>query len=517
MNAAPSRGVPAKGPAEVIAAVDQGTTSSRCLLFDRNGRVVGSDQREHRQITRRPGWVEHDPKEIWERTSEVIAGALRDGELDGRSVAAVGITNQRETTVVWDPATGEPLAPAIVWQDTRTDRLAAELQERVGADRLRSSTGLPAATYFSGPKLRWLLQHEGGLRQRAGSGRAVFGTVESWLIWRLTDGAVHRTDPTNASRTLMMDLGECQWSAELLEALEIPPRMLPEIAPSSHPEAWGSTTPHGPFGARVPITGVLGDQQAALLGQLCRRPGEAKCTYGTGAFLLLHTGAAPIPSKAGLLTTVAYADADRVDYALEGSVAVAGSLVQWLRDQLGLADSAAGIERLALEVENSGGAVIVPAFSGLFAPHWRADARGVLCGLTRHTDRRHLARAAIEAAAFQVHDVLEAMREDAGFPVSELRVDGGMTVSDLLLGFQADILGIPVIRPRLLETTALGAALCAGLAVGFWESEAELAAALEANEEDTRFEPRMSAADRAARLRGWRKGVERSLAWTDLA
>ena len=494
----------------VVAAIDQGTTSSRCLLFARDGAIVGSAQREHRQLTPRPGWVEHDAAEIWDRTGEVVAGALRTGGLEGRDVAAVGITNQRETTVVWDPATGEPLAPAIVWQDTRTAGLAAALEDAVGAARLRDLTGLPAATYFSGPKLRWLLDHQEGLRDRALAGRAVFGTVESWLAWKLTGGAVHRTDPTNASRTLMLDLQELAWSEELLDALEVPASMLPEIAPSSHPEAWGRTLGEGPFGAPVPITGVIGDQQAALLGQLRRRPGEAKCTYGTGAFLLMHTGERPIASRAGLLTTVAYSDPARVDYALEGSVAVAGSLVQWFRDQLGFGESAAEVERLALQVDDSGGAVIVPAFSGLFAPWWRSDARGVICGLTRHTDRRHLARAAIEASAFQVREVIEAMRADAGHAPGELRVDGGMTVSGLLLAFQADILGIPVVRPRCVETTALGAAVAAGLAEGFWESETELAGALE---EDARFEPSMSDAERDERLAAWNKAVERSFGW----
>ena len=494
----------------MVAAIDQGTTSSRCLLFRRDGTVAGSAQREHRQLTPRPGWVEHDPVEIRDRTAEVVAGALEAGDLDGSAVAAVGITNQRETTVVWDPATGEPLAPAIVWQDTRTAGLAAELEGAVGAGRLRELTGLPAATYFSGPKLRWLLEHQHGLRDRARAGRAVFGTVESWLVWNLTGGAVHRTDATNASRTLMMDLGTLRWSDELLDALGVPVRMLPEIVPSSHPEAWGRTTADGPLGRQVPIAGVIGDQQAALLGQLRRRPGEAKCTYGTGAFLLMHTGAEPVASEAGLLTTVAYSDPERVDYALEGSVAVAGSLVQWLRDQLGFAESAAEVEALALQVTDSGGAVIVPAFSGLFAPWWRSDARGVICGLTRHTDRRHLARAAIEASAFQVYEVIEAMRADAGHAPRELRVDGGMTVSRLLLSFQADVLGIPVVRPRCVETTALGAAVAAGLAAGFWESETELAGALE---EDARFEPSMSDAEREERLAGWGKAVQRSFGW----
>ena len=494
----------------MVAAIDQGTTSTRCLLFARDGAIVGAAQLEHRQLTPRPGWVEHDAGEIWDRAADVIVGALRNGELDAKDVAAVGITNQRETTVVWDPATGEPLAPAIVWQDTRTAGLAAALEDSVGAARLRELTGLPAATYFSGPKLRWLLDHQEGLRERARAGRAVFGTVESWLAWKLTGGAVHRTDATNASRTLMMDLGRLRWSDELIDALDVPASMLPEITPSSHPEAWGRTLRDGPFGASLPISGVIGDQQAALLGQLRRRPGEAKCTYGTGAFLLMHTGAKAIASRAGLLTTVAYSDPEKVDYALEGSVAVAGSLVQWLRDQLGFGASASEVERLALQVDDSGGAVIVPAFSGLFAPWWRSDARGVICGLTRHTDRRHLARAAIEASAFQVREVIEAMRADAGHAPGELRVDGGMTVSGLLLAFQADILGIPVVRPRCVETTALGAAVAAGLSVGFWESETELAGALE---EEARFEPTMSAAERDERLTAWNKAVERSFDW----
>ncbi len=496
----------------VVAALDQGTTSTRCLLFDRAGRVAGSAQREHRQSTPRPGWVEHDPNEIRDRSGQVVAEALAAAGLDGKSVAAVGITNQRETAVVWDPADGAPLAPAIVWQDTRTAGLAADLEAAVGAERLREITGLPAATYFSGPKLRWLLDSVDGLRERAAAGRAVFGTVDSWLAWNLTGGRRHATDPTNASRTLLMDLRRLEWSAELAEAQRIPLRMLPEIVPSAHPEAWGRTKADGPFGAEVPVAGVLGDQQSALLGQLRRRTGEAKCTYGTGAFLLLHTGSEPVPSASGLLTTVAYAEPGRTDYALEGSVAVAGSLVQWLRDQLGLAGSAEGIAALAREVGDSGGVVIVPAFSGLFSPRWRPDARGVICGLTRHADRRHFARAAVEASAFQVAEVLEAMGRDARFPVSELRVDGGMAVNDDLLAFQADLIEAPVVRPRQLETTALGAAVCAGLAVGFWDSEADLADALA---EDARFEPRMPAAERGRRLADWRKAVERSLGWAE--
>ncbi len=494
----------------VIAAVDQGTTSSRCLLFDRKGRVVGSAQREHRQFTPDRGLVEHDPAEIRDRVFETVSRALGKSGLAGKDVAAVGITNQRETAVVWDPETGAPLAPAIVWQDTRTRGLAEQFGETVGEERLRKRTGLPPATYFSGPKLRWLLDNTPGLRERAGEGRAVFGTVDSWILACLTGDRDHRTDATNASRTQMMALDGCRWDPELLAALEVPERMLPEILPSSHPEAFGHTRADGPFGAEIPITGMIGDQQAALLGQQCRRPGEAKCTYGTGAFLLLHTGTRPVPSRSGMLTTVAFADPNGVEYALEGAVAVAGSLVQWLRDQLGFAETAAGVERLALEVPDSGGVYIVPAFSGLFAPWWRPDARGTICGLTRFADRRHIARAALEATSFQVAEVLEAMRQDSGQTISELRVDGGMTVSDLLLGFQADILGVPVARPLQRETTALGAAVAAGLAVGFWESGADLGAALA---EDARFEPKMPESDREARLADWRRAVERSFDW----
>jgi len=494
----------------VIAAVDQGTTSSRCLLFDRKGRVMGSAQREHRQFTPDRGLVEHDPAEIRDRVLETVSRALKASGLAGKDVAAVGITNQRETAVVWDPETGEPLAPAIVWQDTRTRALAEQFGEAVGEERLRERTGLPPATYFSGPKLRWLLENTPGLCERAREGRAVFGTVDSWILACLTGNRGHRTDATNASRTQMMALDGCRWDPELLTALEVPERMLPEILPSSHPEAFGHTRKDGPFGAEIPITGMIGDQQAALLGQQCRRPGEAKCTYGTGAFLLLHTGTRPVPSRSGMLTTVAFADRDGVEYALEGAVAVAGSLIQWLRDQLGFAETAAGVERLALEVPDSGGVYIVPAFSGLFAPWWRPDARGTICGLTRFADRRHIARAALESTAFQVAEVLEAMRQDSAQTISELRVDGGMTVSDLLLGFQADILGVPVARPLQRETTALGAAVAAGLAVGFWESGADLGAALT---EDARFEPKMPESDREARLADWRRAVERSFDW----
>ncbi len=494
----------------VVAALDQGTTSSRCLLFDRHGRVLGAAQQEHRQFTPGRGLVEHDPAEIRDRVFRTAARALKAAGLTGRNVAAVGITNQRETAVVWDPDTGEPLAPAIVWQDTRTRTLADRFGERVGVDRLREITGLPPATYFSGPKLQWFLDNTPGLRERARAGKALFGTVDSWILWHLTGDRRHCTDATNASRTQLMDLESCDWCPELLEALDVPGRMLPEIVPSSDAEAFGHTRSDGPFGAAVPIAGTIGDQQAALLGQQCRRPGEAKCTYGTGAFLLLHTGKRPVPSRSGMLTTVAWADRNTTEYALEGAVAVAGSLIQWLRDQLGFAETAAGVERLALDVPDSGGVFIVPAFSGLFAPRWRADARGTICGLTRFADRRHLARAALEATAFQVAEVLEAMRRDSGQAVSELRVDGGMTVSDLLLGFQADILGVPVVRPLQRETTALGAAVAAGLAVGFWESGADLRAALA---EDARFEPRMSVADRDARLADWRRAVERSLDW----
>jgi glycerol kinase len=494
----------------VVAAVDQGTTSSRCLLFDREGRVVSIHQLEHRQIYPRPGWVEHDPEEIWNKTAEVIRGALAKAEVTPGEVAAVGITNQRETTLVWDRKTGRPYGNAIVWQDTRTDGIVAELSREGGIDRLRARTGLPLATYFSGPKLTWLLDNVPGLRAAAERGDALFGNIDTWLIWKLTGGA-HVTDVTNASRTLLFDLERLDWDDEILKLLRIPRAVLPRIRPSSDPELYGTTQKDGPFGGSVPVCGDVGDQQAALMGQACFEPGDAKNTYGTGCFLLMNTGASPVPSSSGLLTTVAYQLGSRPPvYALEGSVAIAGALVQWLRDNLGLVSSASEIEALARSVEDNGGMVLVPAFSGLFAPYWRSDARGVMVGLTRYITKGHIARASLEASAFQTMDVLDAMRRDSGVQLSALRVDGGMVRNELLMQFQADLLSVPVVRPRITETTAMGAAYAAGLAVGFWADEKELRSHWHA---DRSWEPKMKAGERE-RLRAlWKKAVERTLGW----
>jgi glycerol kinase len=496
----------------VIAAVDQGTTSSRCLLFDAQGRVVSMHQMEHRQIYPRPGWVEHDPEEIWSRTAEVIRGAMAKADLTSSAVAAVGVTNQRETTVAWDRKTGRPYANAIVWQDTRTDGIVAELSREGGIDRLRARTGLPLATYFSGPKLQWLLDHVSGLRAAAERGDALFGNIDTWLIWNLTGGA-HVTDVTNASRTLLFDLERLDWDDEILKLLRIPRAMLPEVRPSSDPALYGTTRMDGPFGGSIPVCGDVGDQQAALMGQACFEPGDAKNTYGTGCFLLMNTGSAPVPSTSGLLTTVAYQLGSRPPvYALEGSVAIAGALVQWLRDNLGLVSSASEVESLARSVEDSGGMVLVPAFSGLFAPHWRSDARGVMVGLTRYITKGHIARASLEASAFQTKEVLDAMQRDSGAPLSALRVDGGMVRNELLMQFQADLLGVPVVRPTITETTSMGAAYAAGLAVGFWADEKELRSHWQA---ERRWEPRMEAAERARLQARWEKAVERTLGWVE--
>jgi len=501
-----------------VAALDQGTTSTRCILFDRAGQPVCSRQLEHRQIYPQPGWVEHDPLEIWRNTCALIAGCLKDSGASARQVAAVGITNQRETTLVWNPKTGEPYGNAIVWQDTRTAELVSALAGAQGLDRFRDRTGLPLATYFSGPKLRWLLDNTAGLRRAAERGEALFGTIDSWLIWRLTGGpgrGRHLTDVTNASRTLLFDLEALDWDAQMLEAVGVPRRMLPEIAASVPGEPYGLATEDGPFGHPVPVAGALGDQQAALFGQACFRAGESKNTYGTGCFLLLHTGEQVVRSRCGLISTVAYRFEGRpAAYALEGSVAVAGALVQWLRDNLGLIRSSGEIEALAASVEDSGGLYFVPAFSGLFAPHWRSDARGVLVGLSGYANKAHLARAALEATAFQTHEIYAAMQRDSGLAIPSLKVDGGMVVNGLLMQFQADLLGIPVIRPRVTETTALGAAYAAGLAVGFWDSLDQLSRLWR---EDRRWQPRLPGAERERRCRLWSKAVERSLDWVEPA
>ena len=497
---------------DLVAAIDQGTTSSRCLVFESTADVAAVAQEEHEQIHPRPGWVEHDAAEIWERTRSCIRGAL--DALGGRRPAAVGITNQRETLVVWDRRDGRPLAPAVVWQDTRTRELVEELARDGGSDRWRATTGLPLATYFSGPKLAWLLEHTDGLRAAAEGGRALAGTIDSWLVWNLTggpDGGRHVTDVTNASRTQLLDIARLEWDEGILGALDVPRAMLPEVVPSSSATAFGTTRSDGPFGAELPIAGVLGDQHAALLGQGCLANGDAKNTYGTGCFLLANTGEAPVASEHGLLTTLAWQREGRAPlYAAEGSVAVAGALVQWVRDQLGLIASSSEIEALARGVDDNGGVYFVPAFSGLFAPRWRPDARGVVVGLTAHSDRRHLARAVLEAAAYQTREVLDAMTADSGRAPTTLRVDGGMAANDLLMQFQADVLGVAVHRPKLLETTALGAAAAAALATGLIEDETELARPRPGG---TTFEPRMAADAREALFAAWNRAVERSLDW----
>ncbi|WP_280496412.1 glycerol kinase GlpK [Nocardia farcinica] len=495
-----------------VAALDQGTTSTRCIVFDHGGRVLGLAQREHEQIFPRPGWVEHDAQTIWRNTELVLAEAMRTLELSAVDIAAVGITNQRETTLVWERATGKPIHHAIVWQDTRTDRLVGELGGAQGPTRYQDRTGLPLSTYFAGPKLRWILDHVPGARERAEAGELCFGTMDSWLLWNLT--GAHITDVTNASRTMLMDLRTQRWDEDIRADFGVPPAMLPEIRSSS--EVYGEITA-GPL-AGVAVAGILGDQQAATFGQACLSPGEAKNTYGTGNFMLLNTGTTPVFSKHGLLTTVCYRlDDQPAVYALEGSIAVTGSLVQWLRDNLGLISSADEIEPLARSVDDNGGAYIVPAFSGLFAPRWRPDARGVIAGLTRFVTKAHLARAVLESTAFQTREVVDAMRADAesqqlDLELTTLKVDGGMTANDLLMQFQSDILDVPVVRPVVAETTALGAAYAAGLAVGYWSGTDDIRANWAA---DTTWRPTMSDQDRATHLAAWNKAVERTYNWTD--
>ncbi len=498
-----------------IAAIDQGTTSTRCILFGEDGRVLGVGQKEHAQLFPQPGWVEHDAGEIRANTEAVVREARLAAGDDAR-IAAVGVTNQRETLVVWNRLTGEPYANAVVWQDTRTQAICDRLAGEAGPSRFQAKTGLPLATYFSGPKLVWLLENVPGLRAAAERGEALCGTMDCWTIWNLTggpNGGAHVTDVTNASRTMWMDLRTLEWDEELLAAFDVPRSMLPRIVPCSSREPWGHTSAAGPFSAALPVCGAAGDQQAAMIGQCCFEPGEAKNTYGTGCFLLLNTGTEPVVSKAGLLTTVAYRVGDEpAHYALEGSVAIAGALVQWLRDNLELFASADDVEALARSVDDNGGVYIVPAFSGLFAPHWRPDARGVIAGLTRYATKAHFARAALEATAHQVRDVLEAMRADSGVELSELRVDGGMTRNDLLMQFQADLNDAPVVRPTVTETTALGAAYAAGLAVDVWGGTEDLRRQWR---RDREFYPEIDAAERARHLAGWRKALERSLGWED--
>ena len=495
-----------------VGAIDSGTTSTRFMLFDARGDIVAYDQREHRQIFPQSGWVEHDPLEIWQNTREVIGATLAKAEIAAESIAAIGITNQRETTILWERATGRPIYNAVVWQDTRTDRLCRELQAAGHADLLYRRTGLPIATYFSAPKIRWLLDQIPGARAKAEAGELLFGTVDTWLIWQLTGGE-HVTDPTNASRTMLMNLETLAWDDELLALFDIPRSLLPRIAPSSDPGFYGHTSAHGPFRAHIPVCGNLGDQQAATVGQTCFAPGEAKNTYGTGCFMLLNTGNEIVHSRNGLLTTVCYQfGVQRPVYALEGSIAMAGATVQWLRDNLRLIDHAAETEALAQSVPDNGGCYLVPAFSGLFAPYWRSDARGVLVGLTRYVNKAHVVRAALESICYQTREVLDAMNADSGVALTTLKVDGGATVNNFLMQLQADILGTRVIRPKVAETTSLGAAYAAGLAVGFWSGQD----ALRANWQiDREWLPQIDAATRAAGFAGWRKAVTRTFDWAD--
>ncbi|MER7078759.1 glycerol kinase [Saccharopolyspora kobensis] len=500
--------------ASYVAAIDQGTTSTRCMIFDHSGRVVAVDQVEHRQIFPKAGWVEHDPVEIWTNTRQVCAGALAKADLVSSDIVAVGITNQRETTVVWEKATGKPVYNAIVWQDTRTDEIVNALAAgEDGQNRYQRKTGLPLATYFSGPKVKWILDNVEGTRERAERGELLFGNMDTWVLWNCTggpDGGLHVTDPTNASRTMLMDLERLAWDADICAELGVPMAMLPEIRSSS--EVYGKFRERGVF-AGIPIAGILGDQQAATFGQACLSPGEAKNTYGTGNFVLLNTGTERVISENGLLTTVGYKiGGNDTVYCLEGSIAVTGSLVQWLRDNLGLIASAPEIEQVASSVEDNGGAYFVPAFSGLFAPHWRSDARGAIVGLTRYVNRGHLARAVLEATAFQTREVIEAMNADSGVPLKSLKVDGGMVGNELLMQFQADILGVPVIRPVVAETTALGAAYAAGLAVGFWESEADIRSNWA---KDKQWDPKMPTELREREYAQWQKAVSKTLDWVD--
>lgn len=504
-----------------IAAIDQGTTSTRFIIFDHRGNIIASDQKEHEQIYPRPGWVEHDALEIWARTREVIDGALKKGNLSAKDILAVGITNQRETTVVWDKDTGKPIHNAIVWQDTRTDAIINELAKdapsslsATGQDRFRAKTGLPLATYFSGPKLKWILDHVDGAREKAQNGELLFGNIDTWLIWNLTGRQAHVTDVTNASRTMLMNLNTLDWDAEILDLLDIPRAVLPKIKSSS--EIYGSidTAGGGSMALQgIPVAGDLGDQHAALFGQTCFSPGEAKNTYGTGCFMLLNTGEKPVTSKSGLLTTLGYKIGDqKAVYALEGSIAITGALIQWLRDNLGLIQSSAEVETLAKSVQDNGGIYFVPAFSGLYAPYWKSDARGAIVGMTRYVNKGHIARAALEATAYQTREVLDAMETDSGVKLTALKVDGGMVFNELLMQFQSDILGVPVIRPKVAETTALGAAYAAGLAVGFWKDYDELRLNWGMEKE---WHSSMDSDVRKKLYSGWKKAVTRTFDWVE--
>ena len=499
-----------------IAAIDQGTTSTRFMIFDHGGNAIAADQKEHRQIYPKPGWVEHDASEIWQRTQEVIEGALKKENISAKDILAIGVTNQRETTVVWDKNTGKPIYNAIVWQDTRTDSIINELAKDGGQDRFRAKTGLPLTTYFSGPKIKWILDHVEGARSKAENRELLFGTIDTWLIWNLL--GEHITDVTNASRTMLMNLKTLDWDEEILDVLGIPRAMLPKIKSSSeiygHVAARSSRPNSGsaiPPLRGIPVSGDLGDQHAALFGQTCFNAGEAKNTYGTGCFMLLNTGENPVPSTSGLLTTIGYKIGNRnAVYALEGSIAITGALIQWLRDNLGLIHSSAEVEALAKTVEDNGGIYFVPAFSGLFAPYWKSDARGAIVGMTRYVNKGHIARAALEATAYQTREVLDAMEKDSGVRLTALKVDGGMVFNELLMQFQSDILGVPVIRPKVAETTALGAAYAAGLAVGFWNDYDELHLNWG---KDKEWHPSMDGETRKKLYSGWKKAVTRTFDW----
>lgn len=499
--------------ADYVLAIDQGTTSSRAIVFDHSGRIVSTGQLEHDQIFPRAGWVEHNPEQIWNNVREAVGLALTRANLIHSDIAAVGITNQRETAVVWDKTTGKPVYNAIVWQDTRTQAIVDELGGDTGPDKYKDVVGLPLATYFSGPKIKWILDNVEGAREAAERGDLLFGNTDAWVLWNMTggpDGGVHVTDVTNASRTMLMDLDTLSWREDIAADMGIPLSMLPEIRSSS--EVYGHGRPRGMVPG-VPIAGILGDQQAATFGQACFEVGTAKNTYGTGNFMLLNTGTQKVPSKNGLLTTVCYkiGEAPQI-YALEGSIAVTGSLVQWLRDNLGLFADSPDVEWLARKVEDNGGAYFVPAFSGLFAPYWRPDARGALVGLTRYVTRNHIARASLEATAFQTREVMDAMKADSGVELTELKVDGGMVANELLMQFQADQLGVDVVRPKVAETTALGAAYAAGIAVGFWEGESDVTANWV---EDKRWSPAMPEQERDRLYRNWKKAVTKTFDWVD--
>ena len=499
--------------ADYVLAIDQGTTSSRAIIFDKSGSIISSGQLEHEQIFPKAGWVEHDPKEIWNNTREVIGQALSKANLTRHDIAAIGITNQRETAVVWDRNTGEPVYNAIVWQDTRTQSIVDRLAKDGGVERFKQDVGLPLATYFSGTKIVWILENVEGAREKADAGDLMFGTTDTWVLWNLTggvNGGVHATDVTNASRTMFMDLKTLTWREDILAAFGVPASMLPEIRSSS--EVYGTAESNSLL-REVPVAGILGDQQAATFGQAAFDQGEAKNTYGTGNFIIFNTDTEIVHSKNGLLTTLGYKLGDApAHYALEGSIAVTGSLIQWLRDNLGIITNASETEALARSVDDNGGAYFVPAFSGLFAPYWRSDARGALVGLTRYVNKAHIVRAALEATAFQTREVIDAVNADSGVPLTELKVDGGMIANNFLMQFQADILGVPVIRPVVAETTALGAAYAAGLAVGFWSDLDDLRKNWQ---EDSRWEPTMAEEERERLLRNWKKAVTKTFDWVD--